>query len=157
MNPTELFLAVHNRSTRQQQHTEEKMLAMRKVQDAYNARTATLQTKLPALCEALAKQGLEVSEVSFRKSGRTEEVWAEEDKLNVSITVVPFNGKTKWLVFRGYTQDGCSKQDAARHRKGIEMAAYLTQAVGVDVQVNDCCFELREEENPKRLLINFWL
>ena len=121
-------------------------------------------TVKPKLIENIKKCGLNIHEISFRKTGQNSDIWVLGDALRFTITAkrwFPENtkgaSKFKFLTFKDWSSSG----NSTNHYDLIKKASDLEQKIGFDCQVNPCSLEirLREGENPdsKLVLIDLWL
>ncbi len=126
---------------------EQKLAAIKLVQERMQERSCAFLAALPALETVLSNLGLEINSVGCYKTGMDADVWKDGDKLKVDFTAVPTSGKFKFLAFQGYTARGAGKNEERLHAKAAAIEEAIRVGAGfTSVDVNSCSLEVRDDK-----------
>ncbi len=130
------------------------------MKDMTTAAVTNLEAMLPALTKAMADEGLALEVNSIAKTGfgdQSSRQWLTTDRLNVSITLTPTNGKFKFLNFRGYNSRGESLNAKAKRDKESKLALALKAATTKAIEVQVHGVELGNHHSRRVVFGNVWV
>jgi hypothetical protein len=145
---------------------ENKLFHIKEQLENYNKNMAekleTLKEVLPKVIVALKSKHLEIANISYQKTGayisKSEPgVWTEGDSLYISLNLQPINDKFKFLLFKGYTSRGTGR-NRSHIEKSNKLSSFIKNNTNIKrVYFNPYSLEIKNENERKIVLMDFWI
>lgn len=148
---------IENRTKRINDIFQQQKAKIENLNNNMNMKINLFKQKSHELHQVLFENGLNINSISMSKTGFDSDDWKEGDKLHISMTLIPFNNKIKFLKFSGYTSSGRGKNQERLNEKAKNLSESIRNATGLHTSVNQFSLEVKDENDTKRILAEIWV